>query len=61
MPEVFDSTYDVRVAGRDQPLARQRGGGHSGPGVPARLLLRKLESTEIGELLEEIGLVAKKR
>ena len=58
VPEVFGSTYDVRQlleAGtrlRDgQPLRLP------GPDLLRRRLLRRLEATEIGALLEEYGLV----
>lgn len=61
VPEVFNSTYDVRtlLAG----MSRLRDGDPldiPGPEFLRRKLLQKLDSTEVGELLREFGLVAEK-
>ncbi|MGW5385915.1 oleate hydratase [Nocardia sp. NPDC003963] len=62
VPEVFGSTYDVRAL--LAATTRLRDGEAvdiPGPEFLRDYFLRKMESTEIGELLEEFGLVTKKR
>jgi oleate hydratase len=58
VPEVFNSTYDVRkllaAAGR---LRDGRELDLPGPAIIKRWLLGKLDDTEIGQLLNEFGLV----
>jgi len=61
VPEVFGSTYDVRAL--LAATSRLRNGEElrlPGPGVFRNWLLRKLDATEVGELMTEFGLVPDK-
>ena len=59
VPEVFNSTYDIRKL--LAAAARMRDGAElslPGPAFIQRLLLNKLDQTEIGALLAEFGLTS---
>ena len=59
VPEVFNSTYDVRT--QLSALRYLRDGKEldiPGPDLLRKLLMKKLESTEIGELLKESHLIS---
>ncbi|WEO76274.1 oleate hydratase [Cryobacterium sp. SO2] len=59
VPEVFNSTYDVRSL--LAAMSRLRDGEELNlpvPGFVQKRILKKLETTEIGELLREFGLIA---
>jgi oleate hydratase len=59
VPEVFNSTYDIRVL--LSATGRLRDGkeiGIPGPALLRNLLMDKLDKTQIGALLREFGLVA---
>jgi oleate hydratase len=56
---VFNSTYDVRT--QLTALRYLRDGKEldiPGPDLPRKLLMKKLDSTEIGELLKEAHLIS---
>ncbi|QBS38940.1 oleate hydratase [Nocardia sp. CS682] len=62
VPEVYNSTYDVRKLLAATSRLRDGDELHiPGPDVLRRKLMKKLESTEIGVMLEEYGLVADKK
>lgn len=57
VPEVFNSTYDVRKLLAATSRLRDGGEVHiPGPDLVRKKLMSKLESTEIGAMLEEYGL-----
>jgi oleate hydratase len=59
VPEVFNSTYDIRTL--LAATGRLRDGKEldiPGPAFVRKLLLKKLEGTEIGKLLEEFHLIS---
>ena len=60
VPEVFNSTYDIRsllaATGR---LRDGKAIDIPGPSFVRKMLMKKLEGTQIAELLGEFGLVAK--
>ncbi|HKA55915.1 MAG TPA: oleate hydratase, partial [Candidatus Binatia bacterium] len=59
VPEVFNSTYDVRT--QLSALRHLRDGKEldiPGPDLLRKLLMKKLASTEIGELLKEAHLIS---
>jgi len=59
LPEVFNSTYDVRT--QLSALRYLRDGKEldiPGPDLLRKLLMKKLDSTEIGELLKEAHLIS---
>jgi len=59
VPEVFNSTYDVRKL--LAAMSRLRDGEELNlpvPGFVQKRIIKKLETTEIGELLKEFGLIA---
>jgi len=59
VPEVFNSTYDVRT--QLSALRYLRDGKEldiPGPDLLRKLLMKKLDSTEIGELLKEAHLIS---
>jgi len=61
VPEVFNSTYDIRKL--LAATTRLRDGKEvrlPGPDIVRRKLLEKLDATEIGELLTEFGLIGEK-
>jgi len=59
VPEVFNSTYDVRTLFAAASRLRDgKGIDIPGPGFLRKLLMKKLESTEIGELLKEAHLIS---
>lgn len=59
VPEVFNSTYDIRMllaaSGR---LRDGQAIGIPGPVFLRNLLMKKLDETQIGVLLHEFGIVA---
>ncbi|WP_308402457.1 oleate hydratase [Streptomyces sp. TBY4] len=58
VPEVFNSTYDIRRLLEAAGRLRDGETLHlPGPEILRKHLLRKLDSTEIGELLTEFGLI----
>jgi oleate hydratase len=60
VPEVFNSTYDIRtLLAAIGPLRDGKKIEIPGPGFLRKLLLKKLDTTEIGDLLEEFDLVSK--
>jgi oleate hydratase len=60
VPEVFNSTYDVRKLLAATSRLRDGEEFHvPGPGVLKNWLLGKLDATEVGELLTEFGLVGR--
>ncbi|MFI6169729.1 oleate hydratase [Nocardia sp. NPDC051052] len=62
VPEVFNSTYDVRKLLAATSRLRDGDEIHiPGPDLVRKKLMGKLESTEIGVMLEEYGLVADKK
>ncbi|CAM4508997.1 oleate hydratase [Nocardia ninae] len=62
VPEVYNSTYDVRKLLAATSRLRDGDELHiPGPDVLRKKLMKKLESTEIGVMLEEYGLVADKK
>ncbi|MFI6045011.1 oleate hydratase [Nocardia sp. NPDC051321] len=62
VPEVFNSTYDVRKLLAATSRLRDGDELHiPGPDLVRKKLMSKLESTEIGVMLEEYGLVADKK
>ena len=59
VPEVFNSTYDVRT--QLSALRHLRDGKEldiPGPAILRELLMKKLDSTEVGELLKEAHLIS---
>jgi oleate hydratase len=59
VPEVFNSTYDVRT--QLSALGHLRDGKEldiPGPDLLRKLLMTKLESTEVGELLKAAHLIS---
>jgi oleate hydratase len=59
VPEVFNSTYDIRTM--LAATGRLRDGAEldiPGPAFIRKLLLHKLDGTEVGELLEEFHLLS---
>ncbi|WP_454634381.1 oleate hydratase [Bradyrhizobium cenepequi] len=61
VPEVFNSTYDIRtLLAAVGPLTDGQGVDLPGPAFTRNLLLKKLEATEIGELKKQYHLVAGK-
>ncbi|MEU7144260.1 oleate hydratase [Nocardia sp. NPDC046473] len=62
VPEVFNSTYDVRTLLAATSRLRDGDELHiPGPDLVRKKLMSKLDSTEIGVMLEEYGLVADKK
>ncbi|MFI9402638.1 oleate hydratase [Nocardia sp. NPDC052316] len=62
VPEVYNSTYDVRKLLAATSRLRDGDELHiPGPDLLRKKLMKKLESTEIGVMLEEYGLVADKK
>jgi len=60
VPEVFNSTYDVRtLLAAVHALRDGRGLEIPGPAFLRKLFLQKLDRTEIGALLSEYGLIVK--
>jgi oleate hydratase len=60
VPEVFNSTYDIRtLLAAIAPLRDGKGIDILGPAFLRNLLLKKLEGTEIVELLKEFHLIPK--
>lgn len=58
VPEVFNSTYDIRaLIAAVGPLRDGRRIDIPGPAFLRRLLLKKLDATEIGDLLREYKLI----
>ena len=58
VPEVFNSTYDIRtLLAAIGPLRDGKGLDVPGPAFIRDLLMRKLDKTEIGALLHEFKLV----
>jgi oleate hydratase len=58
VPEVFNSTYDIRtLLAAIEPLRDGKGIDIPGPAFLRKLLMKKLEGTEIGALIEEYRLV----
>jgi oleate hydratase len=58
VPEVFNSTYDIRMI--LSATGRLRDGkaiGIPGPAFLRKMLMKKLDKTQIGALLREFGLV----
>ena len=59
VPEVFNSTYDVRtLLAAIGPLRDGKEIDIPGPALLRKLLLKKLDATEIGELLKEYKLIS---
>ncbi len=59
VPEVFNSTYDIRtLLAAIGPLTDGQGVGLPGPALIRHLLLKKLDDTEIGALLKQYQVVA---
>ena len=59
VPEVFNSTYDVRtLLAAASRLRDGKGIDIPGPDFLRKLLMKKLDSTEIGELLKEFHLIS---
>jgi oleate hydratase len=59
VPEVFNSTYDIRKLLAAMSRLRDGEPMHlPGPELLRRKLLEKLDTTEIGELMKEFGLIA---
>lgn len=59
VPEVFNSTYDIRtLLDAVAPLRDGKGIDIPGPAFLRKLLMKKLDSTEIGALLKEFHLVS---
>jgi oleate hydratase len=59
VPEVFNSTYDIRtLLASVSPLRDGEGLHFPGPAFIPNLLLRRLDETEIGELLREYNLIS---
>ncbi|MGO9894653.1 MAG: oleate hydratase [Bryobacteraceae bacterium] len=59
VPEVFNSTYDIRtLLASLGPLRDGKGVDIPGPRFLRNFLLKKLDSTEIGKLLEEFHLIS---
>ncbi|HEY9214912.1 MAG TPA: oleate hydratase, partial [Ancylobacter sp.] len=59
VPEVFNSTYDIRtLLAAIEPLRDGKGISIPGPAFLRKLLMKKLEGTEIAELLREFNLIA---
>ena len=59
VPEVFNSTYDIRMLLR--ATSRLRDGKEidiPGPAFLRNLLMKRLDKTQIGVLLREFGIVA---
>ena len=62
VPEVFNSTYDVRKLLAATTRLRDGEELHiPGPGILRNRLLRRIDATEIGELLSEFGLLHEKK
>jgi len=58
VPEVFNSTYDIRtLLAAIGPLRDGKGIDLPGPAFLRKLLMKKLEGTEIAKLLEEFHLI----
>jgi oleate hydratase len=58
VPEVFNSTYDIRtLLAAIGPLRDGKGIDIPGPAFLRKLLMKKLEGTEIAKLLEEFHLI----
>lgn len=59
VPEVFNSTYDIRtLLAAVAPLRDGKGIDIPGPAFLRNLLLKKLDTTEIGDLLKEYKLIS---
>ena len=59
VPEVFNSTYDVRtLLAAVGPLRDGKGIEIPGPAILRRLLLKKIDATEIGDLLKEFHVIS---
>ncbi|MEV6774092.1 oleate hydratase [Nocardia sp. NPDC051030] len=62
VPEVFNSTYDIRSLLAATSRLRDGDPVHiPGPEILRRKLLQKLDDTEVGELLSEFGLIGDKK
>lgn len=60
VPEVFNSTYDVRTLLKAMgPLRDGKQISIPGPSFVRKFILKKIEGTEIGELLKEFDLISK--
>lgn len=60
VPEVFNSTYDIRtLLAAIGPLRDGQGVAIPGPAFVRNLLLKKLDTTEIGDLLKDYNLISK--
>ena len=60
VPEVFNSTYDIRtLLATIGPLRDGKGIDIPGPSFLRKLLMKKLEGTEIAQLLEEFHLLSR--
>ena len=59
VPEVFNSTYDIRaLLAAVGPLRDGEGIDIPGPAFIRKLLLNRIDGTEIGELLKEFHLIS---
>ena len=59
VPEVFNSTYDVRtLLAAVGPLRDGKGIEIPGPAILRKLLLKKINATEIGDLLQEFHVIS---
>lgn len=59
VPEVFSSTYDIRtLLAAIGPLRDGKGIDIPGPSFLRKLLMKKLEGTEIAQLLEEFHVIS---
>ena len=59
VPEVFNSTYDIRaLLAAITPLRDGKGIDIPGPAFLRKLLLNKLDATEVGKLLDQFHLIA---
>lgn len=59
VPEVFNSTYDIRaMLGSIGPLRDGKGIDIPGPDILRRLLLKRIDGTEIANLLEQFHLLS---
>lgn len=59
VPEVFNSTYDIRtLLAAITPLRDGEGIEVPGPAFLRKLLMKKLEGTEIAKLIEEFHLIS---
>jgi len=59
VPEVFNSTYDVRtLLATVAPLRDGKGIEIPGPAILRKFLLKKIDATEIGDLLKEFQVIS---